>query len=50
MPIIEEQVDLSVWMDGSTIGRARTTPPLWVHLKDPLQFPHQKTIPQKLEA
>jgi hypothetical protein len=36
MPLIEEQVNLSVWMDGSNIGRARTAPPVWVHLKDHL--------------
>jgi hypothetical protein len=50
MPLIEEQVDPSVWMDGSTIGRAKTAFPIWIHLKDPLQFPHQNQYPLKPKA
>jgi hypothetical protein len=37
-------------MDGSTIRRAKIASPVLVHLKDPLQFPHQKQYPLKPEA
>jgi hypothetical protein len=47
--LIEEQVDSSVWMDGSTIGRIKTVSTVQVHLNDPLQFPHQKPYPLKPE-
>jgi hypothetical protein len=42
MPLIEEQVDLSVWIDGSTIKRARTTPPVQI-----LSSSLTETIPLK---
>jgi hypothetical protein len=50
MPLIEGQVDPSVWMDGSNIGRAKAASPVQVHHKDPHQFPHQKQYPLKPEA
>jgi hypothetical protein len=37
-------------MDGSTIGRVKPVPPVQVHLKYPLQFPHHKKYPLKPEA
>jgi hypothetical protein len=37
-------------MDSSTIERARAAPSVWVHIKEPLQFPHPKQYPLKLEA
>jgi hypothetical protein len=44
----EKQADPPVWTDGSTIRRMLS--PVWVHLKDPFQFPHQKQHPLNPEA
>jgi hypothetical protein len=50
LPLIEEQVDPTVWTDGHTVGRARTAAPVLIHLKDPSWFPHQKQYPLKPEV
>jgi hypothetical protein len=39
-----------VWMDGHTVGWARTAAPALIHLKDPSWFPHQKQYPLKPEV
>jgi hypothetical protein len=48
--LIEEQVDLTVWMDGHTVGWAKTAAPVLIHLKDPSWFPHQKQYLLKAEV
>jgi hypothetical protein len=50
LPLIEEQVDPTVWMDGNTMGWARTVVPVLIHLKDPSWFPHQKQCPLRPEV
>jgi hypothetical protein len=49
-PLIEEQVDLTVWTDGTTVSQAKTALPVQIKLKDPLQVPHQKQYPLKPEG
>jgi hypothetical protein len=34
LPLIEEQIDPMVWMDGHTMGWAGTVVPVLIHLKD----------------
>jgi hypothetical protein len=50
LPLIEEQVDPTLWTDGHTVGRARTAVPVLIHLKDPSWFPYQKQYPLKPEV
>jgi hypothetical protein len=50
LPLIEEQVDPTVWTDGHTVGRAQTAAPVLIHLKDSSWFPHQKQYPLKPEV
>jgi hypothetical protein len=50
LPLIEEQVDPTVWTSGHTVGQARTAAPVLIHLKDPSWFPHQKQYPLKPEV
>jgi hypothetical protein len=50
LPLIEEQVDPTVWTDGHTVGWAQTAAPVLIHLKDPSWFPHQKQYPLKPEV
>jgi hypothetical protein len=45
LPLIEEQVDPTVWMDGHTVGWAPTAVPVLIHLKDLSWLPHQKQYP-----
>jgi hypothetical protein len=45
LPLIEEQVDSMVWMDGHTVGPTQTAVPVLIHLKDPSWFSHQKQYP-----
>jgi hypothetical protein len=49
MPLIEEQVDLPVWMDGSTIERTRTAFPVRVHLRDHLYCAWRPQSSRKVE-
>jgi hypothetical protein len=48
-PLIEEQVDPTVWTDSITVSQVKTALPVQIKLKDPLQFPHQKQYPLKPE-
>jgi hypothetical protein len=48
--LIEEQVDPTVWTDGTTVVQAKTALPVQIKLKDPLQFSHQKQYPLKPEG
>jgi hypothetical protein len=50
LPLIEEQVDPTVWTDGYTVGWARTAAPALIHFKDLSWFPHQKQYPLKPEV
>jgi hypothetical protein len=50
LPLIEEQVDPTVWKDEHTVGWAQTAAPVLNHLKDPSWFPHQKQYPLKPEV
>jgi hypothetical protein len=43
-PLLQEQIDPTVWTDGMTVGWARKALPIQRELKDPSQFPHTKTI------
>jgi hypothetical protein len=50
LPLIEEQVDSTVWTEGHTVGWAQTAAPVLIHLKDTSWFPHQKQYPLKPEV
>jgi hypothetical protein len=50
LPLIEEQVDPTVWTDGHIVGQARTAVPVIIHLKDPSWLPYQKQYPLKPEV
>jgi hypothetical protein len=50
LPLIEEQVDPTLWTDGHCVGGAQTAVPALIHLKDPSWFPHQKQYPLKPEV
>jgi hypothetical protein len=50
LPLIEEQVDSTVWVDGHTMGGAQISVPVLIHLKDPSCFPHQKLYPLRSEV
>jgi hypothetical protein len=39
-PLIEEQVDPTIWTDGTTVCQAKAALSVQIKLKDPLQFPH----------
>jgi hypothetical protein len=49
-PLLQEQIDSTVWTDGMTVGQAKTALPIQLKLKDPSQFPHQKQYPLKPEG
>jgi hypothetical protein len=49
-PLIEEQVDPTVWTDGTMVGQAKIALPVQIKLKESLQFPHQKQYPLKPEG
>jgi hypothetical protein len=46
-PLIEEQVDPTVWTDSTTVSHAKT---VQIKLKDPLQCLHQKQYTLKPEG
>jgi hypothetical protein len=50
LPLIKEQVDPTVWMDGHTVGWAQTAVRVLIHLKDSSQFPHEKQYPLRPEV
>jgi hypothetical protein len=41
-PLLQEQIDPTVWTDGMTVGQTKITLLIQIRLKDPSQFPHQK--------
>jgi hypothetical protein len=45
LPLIEEQVDPTVWTNGDTMGQAQTAVPVIIHFMDPFWFLHQKQYP-----
>jgi hypothetical protein len=48
-PLLQEQIDPTVWTDGVSVGRARMALPIQIKLKNPSQFPHpKKNIPSSL--
>jgi hypothetical protein len=49
-PLIEEQVDPTVWTDGTMVGKAKTALPVQIKLKYTLQIPHQKQYSLKPEG
>jgi hypothetical protein len=49
-PLLQEQIDPTVWTDRMTVGQARTALPSQIKLKDPSQFPHPKQYPLKPEG
>jgi hypothetical protein len=50
LPLVEEQVDPTVWMDGHIVGWAQTAVPVLIHLKDPLLASPSKTISFKARS
>ena len=50
LPLVEQNVNLRVWADGKSVGRAQNAIPVVVKLKDPHVFPHKKQYPLKPEV
>jgi hypothetical protein len=46
-PLLQEQVDPTVWTDGITVRQAL---PIQIKLNDPSKFPYQKQYPIKPEG
>jgi hypothetical protein len=49
-PLLQEEIDSTMWTDGMTVGRTWTALPIQIKLKNPSQFPHQKQYPLKPEG
>jgi hypothetical protein len=49
-PLLQEQIDSTVWTDGMSVVWARTALPIQIKLKNPSQFPHPKQHPLKPEG
>jgi hypothetical protein len=49
-PLLQEQIDSTVWTDEMSVGCARTALPFQIKLKNPSQFPHLKQYPLKPEG
>ena len=49
LPLVEQNVNPRVWADGKTMGWAQNTIPVYIKLRDPHIFPHQKQYPLKLK-
>jgi hypothetical protein len=49
-PLLHEEIDSTVWIDGMTAGQTKTALLIKIKLKDPSQFPHQKQYPLKPEG
>ena len=45
--LTEQNVNPKVWADGKTAGRAQNAVPVFIKLKDPHLFSHQKQYPIK---
>ena len=50
LPLIEQNVNLRVWADGKSVGRAQNAIPVVVKLTDPHLFPHTEQYPLKPEV
>ena len=50
LPLIEQNVNPKVWADGKTVGRAHNAVPIFIKLKDPHPFSHQKQYPLNLRC
>ena len=48
--LTEQNVNPKVWADGKTAGRAQNAVPVFIKLKDPHLFSHQKQYPLKPEV
>ena len=44
---MDPTVNTGVWTDGKTVGRAQNAVPVFIKLKDPHLFSHQKQNPIK---
>jgi hypothetical protein len=49
-PLLQEQIDSTVWTDEMSVGQARMALPIQIKLKNPSQFPHTKQYPLKPEG
>ena len=50
LPLIEQNVNPRVWVDGKSVGQAQNAIPVVVKLKDPHLIPHKKQYPLKPEV
>ena len=50
LPLIEQKVNPKVWADGKTVGQAQNALPVFIKLKDPHLFSHQKRYSLKPEV
>ena len=50
LPLIEQNINPKVWADGKTVSRAQNAVPVFIKLKDPHLFSHQKQYPLKPEV
>ena len=50
LPLIEQNVNPRVWVDGKSVGQAQNAIPVVVKLKDPNLIPHKKQYPLKPEV
>ena len=50
LPLIEQNVNPNMWADGTTVGRAHNAVPIFIKLKDPHPFSHQKQYPLNLRC
>ena len=50
LSLIEQNVNPKVWADGKTVGRAHNAVPIFIKLKDPHPFSHQKQYPLNLRC
>jgi hypothetical protein len=44
-PLLQEQIDSTVWTDEMSVGQARLALTIQIKLKDPSQFAHLKQYP-----
>jgi hypothetical protein len=49
-PLLQEQIDTTVWTDEMSVGRAKMALLIQIKLKNPSQFPHPKQYPLKPEG
>jgi hypothetical protein len=49
-PLLQEQINPTVWTDEMSVGLARMALPIQIKLKNPSQFPHPKQYPFKPEG